>query len=53
MSFQGTTRTDPCLRVDAYGSYHGSMAAKLLAAHRPVPWDMQFLISSPPPEPKF
>jgi hypothetical protein len=37
MSFQGTTRTDPYVRVYAYGSYHGSMAAKLLAAHRPFP----------------
>jgi len=30
-------RTDPYVRVYAYGSYHGSMAAKLLAAHRPFP----------------
>ena len=37
MSFQGTTRTDPYVRVYACGSYHGSMAAKLLAAHRPSP----------------
>ena len=37
MSLQGTTRTDPYERVYAYGSYHGSMAAKLLAAHRPFP----------------
>jgi hypothetical protein len=37
MSFQGTTRTDPYVRVYAYGSYHGSIAAKLLAAHRPFP----------------
>jgi hypothetical protein len=28
---------DPYMRVYAYGSYHGSIAAKLLAAHRPFP----------------
>jgi len=32
-----TANTDPYERVYAYGSYHGSMAAKLLAAHRPFP----------------
>jgi hypothetical protein len=42
MSFQGTTRTDPYERVYAYGSYHGSMAAKLLAAHRPFPGTCSF-----------
>ena len=30
-------RTDPYVRVYAYGSYHGSMAVTLLAAHRPFP----------------
>jgi hypothetical protein len=42
VSFQGTTRTDPYVRVYAYCSYHGLMAAKLLAAHRPFRGDMPF-----------
>jgi hypothetical protein len=28
MSFQGTTRTDPYVRVYAYGSYEGCVAWK-------------------------
>jgi hypothetical protein len=35
-------RTDPYVRVYAYGSYHGSMAAKLLAAHRLFPGTCSF-----------
>ncbi len=35
-------RTDPYVRVYAYGSYHGSMAANTACRTPPVPWDMQF-----------
>jgi hypothetical protein len=28
MSFQGTTRTDPYMRVYAYGSYQGCVTVK-------------------------